>query len=811
MAMVMVAAMTVLVGCPAAPPPAPIPPPGTPVVPPPDPDVVVDCATADPATVAESLDQMATRFGDEIYPLMTRDSGGCVACHASDSDRLMKMAVTVDEAADGSNATGAADTFFRIRGGGFLRLTSGMAPVRVLDETMPQDGPPWSDDEKNSFVDFACDLASIDDAGVPPDEEFPPDLLSPYEGEPILDYDNTFLTFAQLKGRIAVQFDDDWVRLGVDQFSQNISLFGGADFVQTFVPARQATPEFFTGLDLLAEDVCARAANDGTGPFVGLDLSLPTQEEPPSTTSTTEAETLVEGVGLISPQGDVPGCAFANATSVNFCTNGGVRLQPTFPIDGDYVIRVVARGQEAGPDLPRLAIQVDGVEVDAHEVPAAAFATYETVATIPAGAHFVDSMFTNDFFDEVLGQDRNLLIDSVTIEGPVPGSTAGSPTGVADARTRLIALFERILLRSPNVAAGGEGDDEITPLYDMMIELERFDGDRVGAFAGACQGLVNHPDFLFTRPGRFDELPVADAGERERLLLIKSALDLVDRPPTPEELGRFDLGETRDQLIDEWLAGDEARAAYYQKVRQILEYDGTLDGDEPARLWTYVMSADRPLKEVLTADYTVDEAFTQIERDPIHGETGLLTMRGYIKGKPGLPHYNYAARVFTGFLGVVFEVPQEALDARATATAASTVDPASICYTCHRLLTPLAHQRLKWDDDGNRREQFDDGRAIDDSDQALVEDYPFKGRGLESFSLVAVRKEGFIRRMANIHFQLAFGRNMRHDLDERDVYFKLWEAAASGEGTFKGLTRAVLTSRSYVTPPPAIAGSGGGA
>lgn len=803
-------------------PPAP-----PPVIPPvgdddgePDPDVVVDCANANPNTTAADLDQMSARFATEVFPLWTRAEGGCVQCHASDSDRLMKMAVTVDEAAlieagdPLAPANGAADTFFRVRAGGFLRLTTGMAPARVLDESMPQDGPAWIEDEKSALLDFACDLATVDEGGIPPDEEFPPDLLSPYEGEAITDYDNTFLTFDQLKGRIDVQFDDEWVREGVDQFSANISLFGGADFVQTFVPARQATPEFFTGLDILAEDVCARAAADGTGPFAGLDLTLPTQAEPPSTTTVREAESLAlgapDGEGLISPQGGEPGCAFPNATSVNFCTNGGVRLQPSFPIDGDYVIRVVARGQEAGPDLPQLSILVDGVEVGLHDVPGVAFATYQSTATIAAGEHFVDSMFINDFFDEVLSADRNLLIDSVTVEGPITGSTAGSPTAEADARARLITLFERILLRAPLI---GGADDEIAPLYAVVLELERFDGNREGAFAGACQGLVNHPDFLFTRPARFDEIAVTDnvlAGERARLLLIKTAFDLVDRPPTPDEFALFDLGASREEIIDTWLASDEARNAYYQRVRQILEYDGTLDGDEPARLWTYVMTADRPLQEVLTANYSVDESFAQIERDAIHGETGLLTMRGFIKGKPGLPHYNYAARVFTGFLGVVFEVPQAALDARATATAASTVDPASICYSCHRLLTPLAHQRLKWDDEGNRRELFEDGRDIDDSDQALVEDYPFKGRGLESFSLVAVRKEGFIRRMANIHFQLSFGRNMRHNLDERDVYFKLFEAAQSGQGTFKNLMRTVLTSRAYVEPPAPVAGSGGG-
>ena len=59
---------------------------------PPDPDVVIDCANANPDTTAVDLEQMAARFATDVFPLWTRAEGGCVACHASDSDRLMKMA-----------------------------------------------------------------------------------------------------------------------------------------------------------------------------------------------------------------------------------------------------------------------------------------------------------------------------------------------------------------------------------------------------------------------------------------------------------------------------------------------------------------------------------------------------------------------------------------------------------------------------------------------------------------------------------------------------------------------------------------------
>jgi hypothetical protein len=223
-------------------------------------------------------------------------------------------------------------------------------------------------------------------------------------------------------------------------------------------------------------------------------------------------------------------------------------------------------------------------------------------------------------------------------------------------------------------------------------------------------------------------------------------------------------------------------------------------GDEPARLLTHVFVAGRPIREILTADYGVDEAFAPVARPAEHGSTGVLTMPGYIRGKPGLPHFNYAARVLSGFLGFVFQVPPEVFDERATATAASTVDPESPCYSCHKLLTPLAHQRLRWDDDGNYRAVDDDGLPIDDSDRNLVSGYPYAGAGLDAFAVQASVKEGYIRRMSNLLFAPSFNRNLRHDGDERLLYQQLWNAAASGNGTFGDMIRVVLFDPSYTHP-----------
>lgn len=733
------------------------------------------------------IEDLAQDFEATIYPLMLREDGGCVQCHAAGSGRQMAMGTT------------GVDTFHRLRIGGFLTFTSGSMLDRIDRDSMPPEGPFWTDAEKTSLTDFVCQVATYEaEHGGALDEIFPPALLEPYDGPAPTEYDNTFLTYLQLKGRIATQFGDNWVRDGTDRFEENIALFGGVNFDTAFVPARGATPEFLIGTEVMASDVCQAAAQAGTGPFVGLDLTGPIRDASP------EAHTFYAASDYLSLAGngslrDPPWTVGGNSPPyLNVNSNGGGRIVFNAPDAGQYEVSVSAEGREAGPDLPRLELRATGNDPVLRDVPGGGFRTYTATFTVDApGEVTFDAMFTNDFYDPENGLDRNMRIGPMDIRGPIEGTTGGAD-GARDATLQNLSdLFSRILLRPPVRSTVAE-DDELEPLYALLRDLESFDGNLNAAWAGACEGLLMHPDFLFTRPPRFDEAPES---ERERMLLIKTAFDLVDRPPTATELADYDLGEvTRDELIDRWLDSDAFRDAYYHRARVLLETDGTVDGDEPARLLTYAFLNDRPIRDVLTAEYSVNEAFEAVERPPEHGATGLLTMKGYIRGKPGLPHYNYSARVLAGFLGYVFEVPPEAFEARDTATAASTVDPESLCYSCHRVLTPLAYQRLAWDDEGNYRTVDEQGVAIDDSDHDLVEGYPYAGDGLEAFAAQAVRKEGYVRRMANVEFSMVFGRPMRHDTDERDIYRDLWDVAQQGEGTFRDLLKTTLNHEAYVRP-----------
>ncbi|MEM7231118.1 MAG: hypothetical protein AAF517_03020 [Planctomycetota bacterium] len=320
---------------------------------------------------------------------------------------------------------------------------------------------------------------------------------------------------------------------------------------------------------------------------------------------------------------------------------------------------------------------------------------------------------------------------------------------------------------------------------------------REAAWTGLARALLFHPDFLFTRPPSV--ATTSGIVQKRRLQLVKISLDLLARPPRQEEIDAIDSGTTLSEIVDRYLASEEFRSFYFHRIRLYLESHGDSSQDEPVRIWSYVAFQDRPIEEILTANYTVNENFERKSRDEHYGRSGVLTTAGFIQGKPGLPHFNYAAQVAEKFLGFVFEVPPDIPEG---ATAAATTAPDSTCYSCHKLLTPLAFQRSRWDDSGRYRPTDESGKMIDDSDQGLVASYPFAGRGMEAFALQAVKKERFLRTMINAHFIFYFGREMRHAGDERVLYRKLWDATHASGNTIRGLIRAIVSLPEYLEGRP---------
>src|SRR5205823_13287681 len=106
---------------------------------------------------------------------------------------------------------------------------------------MPRGLPQWPISDVRQVADLACRVRAYEAQNpIPPDEQFPPQLLTPYTGPASTLYDNTFVSYLQLKGKVKAVFNDSWVRAGADKFAANIGLLGGVDFTTHFVEARVA-------------------------------------------------------------------------------------------------------------------------------------------------------------------------------------------------------------------------------------------------------------------------------------------------------------------------------------------------------------------------------------------------------------------------------------------------------------------------------------------------------------------------------------------------------------------------------------------
>ena len=99
---------------------------------------------------------------------------------------------------------------------------------------------------------------------------------------------------------------------------------------------------------------------------------------------------------------------------------------------GRHRITIEVAAQQAGSDVARAAILIDGVAVGDHAVAATPDKPEQLVweGALAAGAHSVGVRFLNDFYDpnhpDRARRDRNLAIGTVRIEGPfdAPANTA---------------------------------------------------------------------------------------------------------------------------------------------------------------------------------------------------------------------------------------------------------------------------------------------------------------------------------------------------------------------------------------------------
>ncbi|HWB81280.1 MAG TPA: DUF1592 domain-containing protein [Nannocystaceae bacterium] len=541
----------------------------------------------------------------------------------------------------------------------------------------------------------------------------------------------------------------------------------------------------------------------------------------------------------------------ANGTVWVLSSAGAVTNTFEVETEGDYTLRVRAYGQQAGPDLPLLQIEVDGVAqgapipVDAVE---ATPGTYEIDAPLVAGTRSISARFTNDFYDEAAGADRNLYIDWIEIEGQGaidPGATdvraklltcSDPQPGEEAACTReVLAPFVERAWRRP-VAAG-----ELDALVDLA-ESARQDGDSwEDSLRHALKGVLLSPHFIFRveiddAPDDLTAHPVTDWELASRLSyflwssmpddeLFAAARDgsLSDPDVLRAQATRMLADERAHALVanfaGQWLYGRAVQPGIVKDATLYPTYDAALVASmrtEMDMFFATFVTERRSLRELLTADTTfVDanlatlyglpapegEGFEEVSLEGANRK-GMMSMAGLMTV---LSHPDTSSPVKRGkwVLEQLLCTPPSppppgadtdppAFDPDASVREqleAHRADPK--CAACHNLIDPLGLGLEHYDAIGGYR-MTDGGKPVDASGN-LPDGTEFAD-GLEMVALLAERDD-FARCTVKHTFTYALGRGTT--LEDDPYLDEIFMEADAAGFTLEDLVFAITGSDTF--------------
>ena len=342
-------------------------------------------------------------------------------------------------------------------------------------------------------------------------------------------------------------------------------------------------------------------------------------------------------------QGDELEARASTGSDAALYSNGAAVARVTVPRDGRYALRATAWAQQAGDELARMALRVDGKRLDTFEVAAGRDApeSFALEADLKGGARKLQAAFVNDFYrpesDDEARRDRNLYVRWIEIEGPLDPPTPSAFQGELFARfgpelgkdrvERVLAhLAELCWRRAPDDAEVGRLVRATEPFESAAGAASFEERVRLGLTM-----ILSSPRFLF----RVEPEPVegADAAPVDgRSLAVRLSYFLWSSTPDAELLARADDGtlvrdDVRAAQVDRMLADPRARAladgfaAQWLEIEPLMtiEFDATRFPEateelrasmraETLALFRACLAEDLDVRELLRADFTfVDE------------------------------------------------------------------------------------------------------------------------------------------------------------------------------------------------------------
>jgi hypothetical protein len=346
-------------------------------------------------------------------------------------------------------------------------------------------------------------------------------------------------------------------------------------------------------------------------------------------------------------------------------TEGEISEAVQIPKPGEYILRVKAFGQQAGPESVRMEIRVNHHAVKTELVTAveAHPEVYETRVKLSPGEKRLSAAFVNDYYStndpNPENWDRNLVVNYLEIMGPMEGNQMPepyrrifiqqpTPQTTNEAARAIIANFARRAYRRPVTT------EELGRLMEIFKMVEKDKGSFEGGIKLALQAVLVSPNFLFRgelqpEPDDPDSAhPVDDYALASRLSYF-----LWSSMPDEELFALAAKGRLRSELesqikrmlkdpkahalvenfADQWLQIRNLAAA--TPDREVFpEFDEDLRSamaKETEMFFEYIMRQDRSVLEFIDADYSfLNERLARLYG--IQGVTGNGFQRVSLKG-----------------------------------------------------------------------------------------------------------------------------------------------------------------------------------
>jgi hypothetical protein len=536
----------------------------------------------------------------------------------------------------------------------------------------------------------------------------------------------------------------------------------------------------------------------------------------------------------------------------------------TSPASGRYRLRLRVSQDQAGDEPARFAVRVDGKTI--RELPADGSPrrprNHSLELDLPAGPTELGISFLNDFYreatDSTKSQDRNFYLHDASLEGPYLVPNQPRPLGPLPAWIGAQRINESrrdwfIRVMTPVVRRAYRRlptTTELGNLADLAQRTESAGDSPAAAFQVALQAILTSPNFLFIGQVHGDEKPSLASKNQlqvqplsDHAIATRLAYFLWKGPPDDRLLTLADQGKLRSQLATETtrlLSDPRARrfvqsfAGQWLEVRNLAlrtpdpklypEWTPSLASsmkEETVRFFADFLTNQRPLTDLLTADYTfidarlarfyglpapiVSEGFvrTQLPADRragLLGQAGILTVTSYPNRTSPVLRGKF---VLDKILGTPPPPPPPNIPS--LAEHADGGQPQTLrdrlelhrsnpsCATCHALIDPIGFALENYDALGRRRDT-DGGRPID-SRGKLVTGENVQSPVSLSTVLATSHSDDFNRNFARTLLTYALGRGL--DYYDRPTIDAIVATAATHGNTLPAYIDAVIASIAF--------------